>query len=188
MRTVQEIKYNISIPGWMSFVELHQLDFLVSALPANSIVIEIGSLHGRSGYCMAKANPNITLYCIDYWLGQESVTRIGSQKNTLEVFQHFTKDCNNIITRKIDRKNNVDWDDTLVDMVFVDASHRNPDDWDIISYWLPKIKPGGILSGHDYCSKFPDVVDNVKRLCDLGLESLPLSDLPSISSIWAFRI
>jgi hypothetical protein len=56
-------------------------------------------------------------------------------------------------------------EDNFFDMVFIDASHFYEDvKQDIIS-WLPKVKPGGILSGDDYHEKdFPEVIRAVNEL------------------------
>jgi predicted O-methyltransferase YrrM len=184
MRLPEEIEYNLTIPGWMWPIELVHLDSLVSSLPCNSVVVEIGSLHGRSGYCMAKSNKDIVLYCIDLWLDKTIIP--GSRyKNTIDVFRKFTKDCPNIISIQI-TETNVVWNNTIVDMVFIDAgSHSNPVEWDIIQYWIPKIKPGGILSGHDYHTNYPDVITNVNKLTNMGYDALPM--IPG-SMIWSFKI
>lgn len=40
--------------------------------------------------------------------------------------------------------------DEYLDLVYIDASHRYEDVINDIKTWLPKIKKGGYLSGHDY--------------------------------------
>jgi hypothetical protein len=40
--------------------------------------------------------------------------------------------------------------DESLDVVFLDASHRYEDVKDDIIAWYPKVKKGGIFSGHDY--------------------------------------
>lgn len=37
-----------------------------------------------------------------------------------------------------------------LDFVFIDASHEYKDVKDDIINWLPKVKIGGVLAGHDY--------------------------------------
>jgi predicted O-methyltransferase YrrM len=44
--------------------------------------------------------------------------------------------------------------DASVDMVFLDADHEYESIARDIDTWLPKVKRGGILAGHDYCEPF----------------------------------
>jgi hypothetical protein len=45
--------------------------------------------------------------------------------------------------------------DKSLDFVFLDASNRYPDHLNYIKAWLPKVKPGGVIGGHDfYCKTF----------------------------------
>jgi predicted O-methyltransferase YrrM len=39
--------------------------------------------------------------------------------------------------------------DGTVDMVFIDADHSHPAPLNDIQAWLPKLKPDGLLCGHD---------------------------------------
>ena len=49
------------------------------------------------------------------------------------------------------------FDNESVDMVFVDASHDYESVKADIQAWLPIIRKGGIMAGHDYCENFPGV-------------------------------
>jgi hypothetical protein len=44
-----------------------------------------------------------------------------------------------------------------LDFVYVDALHTYDDTADILRAYLPKIRPGGVLGGHDYSDNYPDV-------------------------------
>lgn len=52
--------------------------------------------------------------------------------------------------------------DGSLDFVFIDADHTEPAVRRDIVNWMPKLKPGGWLMGHDYGDKFP----GVKRAVD----------------------
>lgn len=40
--------------------------------------------------------------------------------------------------------------DESLDFCFLDAAHSEKDTWDQIEIYSPKIKPGGLIAGHDY--------------------------------------
>jgi len=44
-----------------------------------------------------------------------------------------------------------------VDLVFIDADHSYSSVWTDITTWLPKIRKGGIICGHDYIQDIPEV-------------------------------
>ena len=54
--------------------------------------------------------------------------------------------------------------DNYFDLVFVDASHAYSKAKEDIEHWLPKVKRGGILAGHDYYMRWPGVVKAVNEL------------------------
>jgi hypothetical protein len=43
-----------------------------------------------------------------------------------------------------------------LDFVYIDADHREEQVYTDLVCWWPKIKPGGILAGHDFLSHHPD--------------------------------
>jgi predicted O-methyltransferase YrrM len=58
------------------------------------------------------------------------------------------------------------------DLVFIDADHHHEFVLQDIDSWRPRVRPGGVLSGHDYQHKFPGVHRAVAdRFCllDVGL-------------------
>lgn len=187
MRSVTEKQYNETIPGWSSPYDLDILEQLASSVPAG-IIVEVGSMHGRSAYTLAKANPLADIFCIDKWDNhREIINWEGYSWDNListDVFTQWTKDCSNINVIQVQSVLDLQWTQS-VDMVFIDAAHSNPVDWEYIEYWLPKIKPNGIICGHDYSTDWPDVIANVERLKQILNSPVKLY---KNSSIWSFKI
>lgn len=75
-----------------------------------------------------------------------------------EFFKKNTKDCPNIVTLK-GRSTEVPWSTKKkIDFLFIDGWHESPEIDDDISTWLSRLKPNGILSGHDFnVYDYPDV-------------------------------
>jgi hypothetical protein len=48
--------------------------------------------------------------------------------------------------------------DESLDFVMLDAGHELADVREDIAHWWPKVKPGGILAGHDFSHYFPGVM------------------------------
>lgn len=62
------------------------------------------------------------------------------------------------------------YEDESIDFCFIDGSHEYEDVKKDIEAWLPKVKKGGILSGHDYDESWQGVVKAVDEL--LGKENI----------------
>lgn len=58
------------------------------------------------------------------------------------------------------------FDDETLDFVFIDADHTYESVKADIAAWWPKVKPGGILAGHDFCDEFPGVEQAVNEFFD----------------------
>lgn len=191
--TPEQFEHNKTIPGWFGEGDIKALSTLASSIIGGTI-IELGSMHGRSAYCLSKSSPTSKIFCLDYWSGWECKTADGiTRPNSVETFKSYTSDCENITSIQLsqDVKTIPSWDEP-VDMVFIDALHENPDDWICIEFWLPKIKPGGIICGHDYYSEknstvvhYPDVIENVARLEKLLDKKFTLHPH---SCVWSFKL
>jgi len=189
------------IPGW--FHGHHQIETIKLLYKYNypgSIGVEVGSLHGRSSYAISVAINKGTLYCIDIWDGKDSHDPSFDEQmianwdlppkgslNTKETFLKNTESRKNIVAIHGPSPEIVkDWIEPI-DFIFLDASHRNPNDRDNIDFWLPKIKPGGTFLGHDWYIRkaFPDVNTNVEYMEDLLKQKVTI--IPK-TSIWYFTL
>ena len=68
------------------------------------------------------------------------------------------------------------FEDQSLDFVFIDASHEYEDVKKDIEAWLPKIKTGGILAGHDYYVGNVDYFPGVKKAVNECLSNIQTSE------------
>ena len=113
--------YNLEIDGWMNENELQNIERLARTVPANGVIVEIGSWKGRSAAAWAaSADPSVTVYCFDpFYKWDEFVENTAQFTNIVPVKGMVPIECTYTDTRKID-------------ICFIDAGHWNPDDWKII--------------------------------------------------------
>lgn len=191
--------YNNEILGFMPEHELKVVESLALQVPLNGTIVEVGSYMGRTAVCFAMTAPTSTIYCIDNfyefpWTSDLIVTdddaeklkipKFGSTYVISEEFHKNTKDFHNIIPIK-GHCPNIEFDVNNIDLLFIDAAHINPNDWDIITFLLPKVKHNGIICGHDYGHQYPDVVQNVNRLEQLLNKQRTLYFK---TSLWSFKL
>jgi len=62
--------------------------------------------------------------------------------------------------------------DGFFDLVFLDASHWYPEVIKDINLWKPKVRPGGILAGHDYQAYADGDTIDIRRWQDFARETV----------------
>ena len=115
--------------------------------------VEIGVEQGLFAESLCKGSPDLHLYCVDAWLAYPGYRDHVSQER-LDKFFENTKErlspYNVEYIRKYSMDAVKDIPDESLDFVYIDANHELPWVIDDIYHWDKKVKPGGIISGHDY--------------------------------------
>lgn len=142
------VKYNDTLPfqGWVG--TRLQLAELFGELEFN-IGAEIGVENGRYSEVLCLKNPKLKLKCIDPWKAFGHHSDADMEVTYQNAFNRLSKYNVEFI-----RKTSVDAAKEVVDgsldFVYIDGLHGfDPVITDIIA-WVPKVKVGGIVSGHDY--------------------------------------
>jgi hypothetical protein len=164
---------NLTIPGQMSEGELRGLEQLARRAPRNGCIVEVGSLYGLSSWTWAKsADPSVTVHCIDPWRRDQWIIDLVETKIAdcppfgMDAFSRFVSDCPNIVAHQGFSPDDFRGWEQPIDIFFDDALHHNPFFRGSIRFWYSKMRPGGIMSGHDYCSTWPDVMNEVNSLAE----------------------
>jgi hypothetical protein len=131
------------------FIGLNQF---IDLLPQLDTMVEVGSHIGESAVLFARKAQKV--YCVDCWDSVITAQRGGPvfPSDSESSFDKSTSKIDNIIKMKgmgIEMIKN--FKDASLDLVYIDA---NSHDYELVKShilcWLPKIKKGGIVSGHDY--------------------------------------
>jgi predicted O-methyltransferase YrrM len=109
-------------------------------------IAEIGSFGGVSSEVLALHCQK--LYCVDTWEDWSGdgfiYTAMERFDNMKSLYTHIDK-----LHMRGDEASKM-FPDEHFDLVYIDASHWYDDVINDINTWLPKIKHGGYLTGHDY--------------------------------------
>lgn len=155
---------------WFNYPELYKK--MVEKFPSGSKFVEIGSWKGMSSAFMAveiaNSGKNIDFYCVDTWEGSVEHELYGIDTSTLydtflDNMSPLQKYYKAIRARSLQAVKQ--FEDKSLDFIFIDASHEYEDVRDDIIAWLPKLKDGGVIAGHDYLNPdFPGVERAVKEI------------------------
>lgn len=122
--------------------------------------VEIGTDQGEYAELLLKTIPKLQLACIDPW--KPAAYEPGEQPESKEDQAFFDKryqETQNrlkpftdrvIIARKTSMEAVKDVTNNSLDFVYIDGNHDLLNVVQDMHYWLKKVKPGGILSGHDF--------------------------------------
>jgi predicted O-methyltransferase YrrM len=137
--------------GYFTYPNLYA--HVVRKFPSNSHFVEVGCWKGRSAAFMAveikNSGKNIRFDCIDPWEENQDGQCVG---NIYGKFMENTKRVSNLITAIRTTSVNAasTYEDNSVDFVFIDGHHAYDSVVADLEAWLPKMKSGGLLAGHDY--------------------------------------
>lgn len=134
-------------------------------------VVEVGSWAGRTACAMADAGA--VVYCVDTWQGTAAADdntaymadRVGGPD---EVFRAFCRNAGDRLMRTVFpcRGPSALWASVWparVDLVFIDADHSEAAVRADVLAWAPRVRPGGVLCGHDL-GVYPGVEPAVRGL------------------------
>lgn len=117
---------------------------------------EIGVEQGLYSKVLFENNPGLELHLVDPWKAYEGYREHVSQEK-LDEFVEITKTRLHTYNYKIVREFSVEaaklFKDESLDFVYIDGNHDLMHAVEDICSWYPKVKKGGIVSGHDYISR-----------------------------------
>jgi len=154
------------IDGFFDFENFYR--GMVAKAPESAKFVEVGAWLGRSTAFLLveiiNSNKNITFDVVDTWKGTIdddgaiSGAHIDAvQANNGDIYNKFLQPFRD---RGLDKrftphkcesaKASESFEDESLDLVYIDANHSYENVTLDITKWLPKVKKGGTIAGHDY--------------------------------------
>lgn len=170
------IHFYENIEGWFNFQQIYA--DAVSGVGDGSYFVEIGAYQGKSTVYMAveilNSGKKIKFDTIDIWDNYKENNSFSNFRciNGVETYQIFLKNIEPVknyinIVRGDSIEVSKNYLDKSVDFLYVDGSHDYEHLKKELKVWIPKMKIGGIMSGHDYeSSGWRSVVDAVNETFD----------------------
>lgn len=154
----------------------------------NLQIIEIGSYCGASASIIANQFKNSTINCVDPWSPYTedcSIIDIQQQeKELIEAENLFDTVVSNHTNIRKNKTSSLEYAkkilDRSIDFIYIDGNHQYSSVKEDILSWLPKIKNGGIISGHDY------TWDSVKKVTQEIFKRMP--DYTYEDSSWMYKL
>lgn len=158
MNKIEHFYKNIG-EDWFPYTQLYKN--MVERFDSGSKFVEVGSWKGRSASFMAveihNSGKQIKFDCVDTWKGSDNEDYHQNDpdvKNDM-LYETFLKNVNPVRhvinpVRKTSVEASALYEDNSLDFVFIDACHTYECVKEDIEHWYPKVKPNGIMAGHDF--------------------------------------
>jgi hypothetical protein len=158
------MKNYTQIQGWFDYK--NTFDFLVSKVPDGGTFVECGAwLGSSSSYLCDIAGSRINVYIVDTWKGSpdelETTHKLATNTDIYEIFLNNMGDRKFMPIRMDSIEASKTFADLSCDVVYIDMTHTYEAVKKDIEHWLPKVKNGGYIAGHDYSTHFPGVIKAV---------------------------
>jgi hypothetical protein len=184
------------IPGYFNYLNVYE--HVIKDCPDNSKFVEIGVWQGKSicalGVECINSGKNIQIYAVDTFEGspnepviQRDLKNLKDKKTTVkDEFIKNTdpvKDVVNIIhADSIEASKQ--FEDKSLDFVFIDGSHLYEAIRADIDAWLPKVKIGGYIGGHDIDG--PEDFNGVRQAVDETFDEVKIFNKGWAS--WLYKV
>ena len=158
------------------------------------VLVEVGVWKGHSVSYLASKNPNKKVYAVDLFDKTYRYAKAGKDlRNQVPyLYDIYNENLKRSNTRDlIEDIQGYSWEcadkfeDSSVDFVFIDADHSYDSVVKDINAWYPKVRSGGIFSGHDYLPydqhDHPGVKKAVDEFCERNKIKVNIQD-----TVWWF--
>ncbi len=164
-----------------------ELEWLASQAASSSVIVELGEWQGRSTQAMCRSTFG-TVFGVDCWPGGSSyqlagdeATRLAIKENCRDSLRPYL-DSGGLVILEMDTVAAATfWAEhlqffVLPDMIFIDADHTFEGVTNDIKAWLPLLRKGGLICGHD--------IDQFA--VEQAVRKLRPDYLRPVKNIWAF--
>lgn len=130
--------------SWFDYDDFYRT--MVRMFPSEAKFVEVGAHRGKSAAFMGveiiNSEKDIRLTCIDYWADDEVYNDFISSTEPVRSVVGYHK--------RLSWEGAELFEDESIDFCFIDAGHDFFSVKKDLLAWLPKVKVGGVIAGHDY--------------------------------------
>jgi len=128
------------------------------------IVVEIGTQRGSNARSICN-NLNVKkIYCIDPYGGYSEICQGKEYSFNFLPFLKIAKSCLKKYPVKfiiLESAKAIKYVPNKIDFIYIDGNHDLTYCYNDIRMYYKKLRPGGILAGHDFCGNFVEVIHAV---------------------------
>ncbi|SFT41874.1 Methyltransferase domain-containing protein [Algoriphagus locisalis] len=121
---------------------------LLGLLPHNGIVAELGVAHGDFSRKILEINKPSKLHLVDVWQSERYPEKLFHEVS--QKFQKEKEEGKVVINRGLSTEVVDQFPDAYFDWIYIDTAHTYLVTKAELESYLPKMKVGGVIAGHDF--------------------------------------
>ncbi len=143
---------------------VHRADFAhhCNALGLTHMAVEVGTDRGVFARQFLEQWQGETLFCVDPYEQYDEMPfgRDGDFAMATALLAPYARRCKIVQCASVVAAQSVEPTHQM-SFVYIDGAHDHDNVAVDLRAWWPRVKPGGLLAGHDYCDSHPGVVEAV---------------------------
>ena len=149
-------------------------------------MVEVGTAQGlTAGYLLKNIDDkDFRIYCVDPYESYPELRDSTIAENLEKAQKDVFTDIRSTHLKKKSCEAVKEFEDESIDIVFIDANHQYEAIRQDVELWYPKVKVGGIFSGHDYSPKWNR---GVKKAVDEFMTLRGLEFYTAKDCVWYMR-
>jgi predicted O-methyltransferase YrrM len=153
---------------WFNYQDVYKR--IIESVPEGGHIVEVGAWKGAStSYLAVEAqHKKMRIDVVDTWVGSEEHKEMNeiTENSLFGTFIDNMRPLINLINpiRTDSVSASKMYSDESLDAIFIDADHGYESVKADILAWMPKVKTGGILAGHDYICTHSGVIQAVDEI------------------------
>ena len=117
-------------------------------------IVEVGVCDGAYSKILLEANPDAHIWGVDPFVPLRDY-RDYTRRSTIDAYHQKAMDLlgsspNYTFIKKLSMDAVHDFEDASIDAVYIDANHDFRHVTEDVDSWSKKVRPGGIIAGHDF--------------------------------------
>jgi len=143
-----------SIEGWFDFDDIYDLALRRGSARKSARFVEVGAFKGRSTCYMAErlaeTGLDVSFDVVDTFAGDDDVGHADLWPDFAANLERAGLLSRLTAHRRPSVETARDFADQSLDFVFIDARHTYEATCEDLAAWWPKVRPGGLIAGHEY--------------------------------------
>jgi len=169
---------------------LHLLMDARDIIGLDGVALEIGVHNGEHAFVINEILQPKKLFLVDSW-GRDGVYNPGNESNQywdeclLKTMSRFTQHQHVEIICGASHTESAKFRNGMFDFIYIDADHAYEAVKKDLENWFPKLRPGGIIAGHDYTDDFFVEIGVIKAVDEFRINNEDkIKDFKTFGSLW----